>query len=371
MPWQNDKDNNERDGPWGKRKGPWSEEGESSSLGDMMRNAQEWLGFRFRPPWANQFGVVAFFLISFSAWLSTGLYWVDEQEQAAVLRFGKWAYTVHAGLNYHWPYPIEKVFIKQVSTVNQFNIGRPFDAHADTIEGEDTSRMLTGDENILEAEFTVSWFIKDLAQYLFQASSPDETVRIAAESVIREIIAQTPIATAMTTARGEINDRTHRQLQKLIDEYNLGIQIQAVNLQRVDPPATVLAAVRDVQAARADQQRFVNEAEKYRNSVVPVAEGEAAKITQAAEAYKAERIAQAQGDAGRFTAILKEYRINPQIVRINEYLRTIRDVFRGANKLVLDKGARNGQGVLPYLPLPELKALKPGSSTQSTEEVAQ
>lgn len=365
MPWQNDNGNNEREGPWGSRQGSWTRGSRKPNLEDIIRRGQDRFRTLLPRQWTTQGGVFLILAILLGAWLSSGLYWVDEQEQAVILRFGKWVRTTHAGLSYHLPYPIEAAIIKKVSTVNQLNIGHPLGIHAKEQENDDSSRMLTGDENIVEVEFTVSWFIKDLAQYFFQASSPDDTVKIAAESVIREIIAQTPIATAMTTARGEINGRIQKQSQKLIDEYKLGIQILTVNLQRVDPPATVLAAVRDVQAARADQQRFVNEAEKYRNSVVPVAEGEASKIIQAAEGDNARRVAEAEGDAGRFTAINKEYRQNPQIVRINEYLKTMREVLSNANKLILDKGAKGAQGVIPYLPLPALKTPNAASSAPS------
>jgi membrane protease subunit HflK len=219
--------------------------------------------------------------------------------------------------------------------------------------------MLTGDENIVDINFTVFWVIKDAKAYLFNIRAPDATVKSAAESAMREIVGQTKIADALAEGRGKIEADTQKLLQRILDSYGAGIDITQVQLAKVDPPAPVIEAFRDVQRALADRARLKNEAESYRNDILPKARGAAAQVTQDAEAYRAEIIARAQGDADRFAAVLKAYQAAPDVTAQRLYIETIEDILKNANKVVLDKALLGQGGVLPYLPLPGLPGFNP------------
>lgn len=352
--------------PWnsqggGNKQGPWKGGGRSKppNLEEFLRKCQETIR-KIMPKGFSNFTAIFSLLVFFAGiWLATGFYRVNEGEQAVVLRFGKWVGTALPGLRYHLPFPIEDVIKKRVSIVNRIDSGSGESAVQVAVQGlrgnEDQPLMLTGDENIVDINFTVLWFIKDLGQFIFKAKTPEETVKIAAESVVREIIAQTPFDKIITSGRGEINERAQEKLQKLVDDYRLGIQIQEVRLQNVDPPASVIDAFRDVQRARTDQDRLENEAESYKNSIVPVAEGEAVKITQAAEAYKAAKVAQSEGDAARFISTLTEYRFAPDVTRKRMYIETMQGVLKSSNKVYFDRGTKNTQGILPHMALPALR----------------
>jgi membrane protease subunit HflK len=355
MQWNSEGGGNNK-GPWGNGSGRGNQ---PLNIEDLLRKLQDNLK-QFIPKGSNNFtGIFTIFGILFSIWLTTGFYRVNEGEQAVVLRFGKWVGTTLPGLRYHLPYPIEEIIKKRVSIVNRIDSGVGDSAIQVAIQGlrgnADQPLMLTGDENIVDINFTVLWFIKDLGQFTFKARAPEETVKIAAESIVREIIAQTPFEEVLTSGRGEINERAQQKLQKLVNDYQLGIQIQEVRLQKVDPPASVIDAFRDVQRARTDQERLVNEAESYRNSIIPVAQGEAIKIVQAAEAYKAAKVAQSEGEAARFISTLNEYRLAPEVTRKRIYMETIQSVLKLSNKVYFDRGTKNTQGILPHMALPTLK----------------
>ncbi|MEB3702004.1 Modulator of FtsH protease HflK [Candidatus Bealeia paramacronuclearis] len=299
----------------------------------------------------------------FILWLLTGVYQVQNDQQAAILKFGKWDRTTDPGLHYHLPLPIETAVIRNVTTINVFT-----NTTLNSENAGDGSLMLTGDENIADVQFAVYWQINNLENFLFSAKSPEATVKAAADSVFREVIAQTPIAQALSEGRSDINIKVKERLQKVIDEYKLGVTITQVKLLKVTPPtAEVVDAYLDVQRAKADMERKRNEAEFYHNSIVPVARGEAQKIIQDAEAYKSQIVADAQGDTQRFLSVLTQYRKAPEITKKRLYLKTMQTILQGANKLVTN-GDTGKQSVLPYLPLPELKT-KPIPETASTEEV--
>jgi membrane protease subunit HflK len=213
--------------------------------------------------------------------------------------------------------------------------------------------MLTGDENIVDIEFAVLWQIKDVFKYAFAVRNGEETVRAAAEAAMREIIGISNLQYAQTEGRAHIEQDTKELLQKILDEYGLGARIAQVQLLRVDPPQEVIGAFRDVQAARADKEKNINEANTYRNQVLPRAKGEAASIVQKAEAYKAQIVARAKGDAQRFNQVYEQYAKAKDITSERLYLDTMEDVLRNTNKVIVDKSA-TGSGVLPYLPLPDL-----------------
>ena len=291
-------------------------------------------------------------------WVASGLYRVLPDEQGVVLRFGKFVKTTQPGLNYHLPYPIESVLTPKVTKVNRMDIG--FRSERDTgftsggvADVPEESLMLTGDENIVNIDFSVFWVIKDAGNFLFKIQDPQGTVKAAAETAMREVIARSNIQSILTEGRSVIESDTETIIQEILDEYNSGIQITQVQTQKADPPDQVIDAFRDVQAARADMERSKNEAEAYANDVIPRARGEAAKILQAAEAYKKEVVAKAEGEASRFVSIFNEYQKAKTVTKDRMYLETMEKVLADINKVIIEQNA--GSGVVPYLPLNELQ----------------
>src|SRR5205085_355782 len=198
------------------------------------------------------------------------------------------------------------------------------------------------------------WVIKDAQAYLFNIRAPEATVKAAAESAMREIVGETQIAQALAEGRGKIETDTQHLLQRILDSYGAGIVITQVQMAKVDPPAPVIDAFRDVQRALADRERLVNEAEAYRNDIVPRARGDASRINQEAAAYKAEIIARSQGDADRFSSVYRAYKLAQDVTVQRLYLETMEEILKNANKIIIDKAAQGQGGVLPYLPLPNL-----------------
>ena len=291
-------------------------------------------------------------------WVASGLYRVLPDEQGVVLRFGKFVKTTQPGLNYHIPFPIESVQTPKVTKVNRMDIGFRSERDSGFTSGgvadvPEESLMLTGDENIVNIDFSVFWVIKDAGNFLFKIQDPQGTVKAAAETAMREVIARSNIQPILTEGRSKIEIETQEIIQNILDEYTSGIQVTQVQTQKADPPDQVIDAFRDVQAARADMERSKNEAEAYANDVIPRARGEAAKILQAAEAYKKEVVARAEGEASRFVAIYTEYAKAKEVTQERMYLETMEKVLADIDKVIIDKNA--GSGVVPYLPLPELK----------------
>ncbi len=302
------------------------------------------------------FGLIILVVI----WALSGLYRVLPDEQGVVLRFGKFVNTTQPGLNYHFPYPIESVLTPKVTKVNRMDIGfrserdSGFGTGGGVADVPEESLMLTGDENIVNIDFSVFWVIKDAGNFLFKIQDPEGTVKAAAETAMREVIARSDIQPILTEGRSIIERDTQVIIQEILDEYQSGIQITQVQTQKADPPDQVIDAFRDVQAARADMERSKNEAEAYANDVIPRARGEAAKILQAAEAYKKEVVAKAEGEASRFLSIYAEYAKAKEVTQERMYLETMEQVLADINKIIIDKDS--GSGVVPYLPLQELKS---------------
>ena len=327
-------------------------------IDEIIKNIQNKIN-KFLPGGKKGTGPIIFALIILVViWVASGLYRVLPDEQGVVLRFGKFVNTTQPGLNYHFPYPIENVLTPKVTKVNRMDIG--FRSERDTgftsggvADVPEESLMLTGDENIVNIDFSVFWVIKDAGKFLFKIQDPEGTVKAAAETAMREVIARSNIQPILTEGRSVIETDTEDIIQKILDEYNSGIQITQVQTQKADPPDQVIDAFRDVQAARADMERSKNEAEAYANDVIPRARGEAAKILQAAEAYKKEVVAKAEGEASRFLAIFNEYKNAKQVTQERMYLETMEKVLADIDKVIIEKNA--GSGVVPYLPLPELK----------------
>jgi modulator of FtsH protease HflK len=291
-------------------------------------------------------------------WLASGLYRVGPDEQGVVLRFGKFIKTTQPGLHYHIPAPVETVQTPKVTKVNRIDIGFRSERDSGFSQGggvadvPQESLMLTGDENIVNIDFSVFWVIKDAGKFLFEIQDPEGTVKAAAETAMREVIAKSRIQPVLTEGRAQIEIETQEIIQSILDEYNSGIQITQVQTQKADPPDQVIDAFRDVQAARADMERSKNEAEAYANDVIPRARGEAAKIMQAAEAYKQRVVAASEGEASRFVSIYKEYAKAKKVTKDRMYLETMEKVLADIDKVIIDKNS--GSGVVPYLPLPEL-----------------
>jgi len=339
-------------GPWGRgpQGGGRMQPPDFGSAWGRMRDRLQ----RLLPCGAMTAGGIALAAIAIIAvWLLSGIYFVTAREQGVVLRFGQYVARTGPGINYHLPWPIETVETPEVTTVNQITIGYRVGAEAnDESELEaarEESLMLTGDENIVDVNFTVGWVIKDAADYLFKVDNQEQTIKAVAESAMREIVGQTQIEPILTQDRAPIENQVRELMQKTLDGYRAGVTIVQVQMQKADTPAEVIDAYRDVQAARADQERMRNEAEAYANKIIPEARGRAAKIIQDAEAYRQQVIAQAEGEGKRFLSVYAQYRNAPEVTRRRMYLETMSTILAPMNKVILDEGA--GKSVLPYLPL--------------------
>jgi len=363
MPWTNQGGGG--GGPWGSGgKGPWSSGPQSSGptppdLEEILRRGQDKLR-RFLP--GGNLGGKGFALLALAAvalWGFSGFFRVEPDELGVVLRFGKVVREVQPGLNYHLPYPIETALTPKALRINKIDIGmREVESSRGgtaTREVPEESLMLTGDENIVDVDFAVLWKVKPagVGDYLFNIQNPEGTVKAVAESAMREVIGRSDIQPILTGARQVTETAVQDLMQKTLDHYGAGIDITQVQLQKVDPPKQVIDAFRDVQAARIDLDRSVNEAQTYANRVVPQARGRVAQIIQAAEAYKSQTVAQATGETSRFLSIYEQYKKAPDVTRERMYLETMERVLGGADKIIIDSG-KNGTGVVPYLPLQEL-----------------
>jgi modulator of FtsH protease HflK len=315
-------------------------------------------------------GLGLILLAAIVIWGFSGFFRVDPDELGVVLRFGRYVREVQPGLNYHLPYPIESVLTPKALRVNKIDIGMRVVEdlrRGSTIRDvPEESLMLTGDENIVDVDFSVLWRIKPngVGDYLFNIQQPEGTVKAVAESAMREVIGRSNIQPILTGARQNIEQGVHDLMQQVLDNYGAGVQIMQVQLQKVDPPSQVIDAFRDVQAARADLERVQNEAQTYANRVVPEARGRAAQITQNAEAYREQAVAEAKGATARFLKIYDEYKKAPDVTRQRLYLETMERLFGGTDKIILDSGTA-GSGVVPYLPLDQLLRRQQPSAPQT------
>ncbi|MDR3437676.1 FtsH protease activity modulator HflK [Telmatospirillum sp.] len=366
-------------GPWGGGQGPWGRGsggagggGTPPDLEELLRKSQE----RFRQLVPGGFGggrgVALVVMAALVLWGLTGFYKVDPDEVGVVLRFGRFVGLTQPGLNYHLPSPIETVMTPSVTRINQVELGYRSAAEGRRqVAGRETteeSLMLTGDENIIDINFSVFWKIgdqpNDPEKYLFNIRDPEGTVKLVAESAIREIIGQLPIRAPLFENRQSIGDRTRGRMQELLDAYGAGIKVTQVQLLKADPPHEVIDAFNDVQRAKADQERLRNEAEAYRNDIIPRARGDSERIGQEAQAYREQVVDLAQGEAKRFTSVYLAYKMAPDVTARRLYIDALEDVLKGATKVVIDPAAK---GVIPYLPLPELGKAKPAPAVPATQ----
>jgi membrane protease subunit HflK len=370
MPWKN-----QGGGPWGSGpKGPWGSGPQSvgprpPDLEDLLRRGQDRLQQLLPGGYFSGIGIALILVGALVIWGLSGFFRVQSEELGVVLRFGKHVRTVQPGLNYHLPYPIETVLLPKALRVSTLSIGLtliddPARRGRTKREIPEESLMLTGDENIVDVEFTVLWRIKPngAADYLFNIQNPEGTVKAVAESAMREVVGHTNIQPILTGARDATQQAVQELMQKTLDYYGSGIQVQQVQMQSVNPPAQVIEAFNDVQNAKIDLERLQNEAQTYANRVVPDARGRAAQIIQVAEGYKQQAIAEAKGQSARFLKVYDEYKKAPDVTRQRIYLETMERILGSSEKLVYDGGG-SGQSIVPYLPLSELTPRRPAAPT--------
>lgn len=360
-------------GPWGGQRptgGGGMGGGQQPNIEEMLRRSQDKVRRIVPGGFGSPMIIIVILAILIGLWLLSGLYRVQENERGVELLFGEWNGNVTSpGLHWWPPSPIGEVLTPAVTQINRLNIGfrDASDAGGRGAAQRDIlneSLMLTSDQNIADVDFTVQWRISNAGEYLFKIRDPEETVRAGAESAMREVVGQTALDDLLTTAREGVQDKTQALLQGILDEYQAGIAIERVQLQKTEAPAPVIDAFNDVQRARQDKERLQNEAESYRNRIVPTARGEAAGVIQEATAYRDRVIKEGQGEASRFDQIYESFKVAPEVTRRRLYIETLRDVLEKADKVIIDSNSEGGQGVVPYLPLNELNRNRTGSGAQ-------
>ncbi|ADZ69808.1 FtsH protease activity modulator HflK [Polymorphum gilvum] len=346
-------------GPWGG--GPSRGGGTPPDLEELLKRTQDRMK-TVLPGGGGNLGAKGMLLagvVVVGVWMLTGLYRVEQGQVGVELVFGQVSDQTAPGLNYNWPYPIGEVYTPDVERQREMTVGMEEFVSGSSVRSRDVpeeSLMLTGDENIVDVDFKVQWRIQNtregVANFLFNIQNPEGTVKAVAESAMREVVGESNIDAILTENRAPIQIAVQELMQSTLDTYRAGIEITQVQMQKVDPPQQVIDAFRDVQAARADQERIQNEAQTYANRIVPEARGEAARVMEAASAYRDQTIAEATGQAQRFTKIFDEYRKAPDVTRERLYLETIEKVLGSNSKIIID--SQGSQGVVPYLPLNEL-----------------
>ena len=368
MAWKN-----QGGGPWGSGpKGPWGSGPQPAGprppdLEDLLRRAQDRMQQFLPGGYFSGLGVALALLAVIVVWGLSGLFRVQSEELGVVLRFGQHVRTVGPGLSYHLPYPIETVLLPKALRVSTLNIGFTLDdSPRRTRDGRrdipEESLMLTGDENIVDVQFTVLWRIKPAgaADYLFNIQNPEGSVKAVAESAMREVVGHSNIQGILTNDKDKIQLEVQEKMQGVLDTYSSGILVQQLQMGNVNPPnADVIQSFNDVTNAKTELESLQNEAQTYSNRVVPEARGQAAQIMQVAEGYKQQAVAEAKGQSSRFLKVYDEYKKAPDVTRERIYLETMERVLGNSDKLIYDGGS-SGQGIVPYLPLNELSAQRPG-----------
>lgn len=383
MPWDDNSgdDKNKRRNPWGNNgqnepvRGPWKQQGgggggrgpnnEPPDLDEMIKKARENMETLLPEGFGGGKILAIFFLILLFGWLITGIFIVQPGEQAVIQRFGQYDRTIaQEGVGYRIPWPIEKVTIVNVAEFRRLSIGfsensasnsrfraSPTSQRSNNLE---ESLMLTSDRNIVDINLVVLWNIHSSEDYLFNIKDQEATIKKVAESAIREIVGQNNMFPIITRSRDEIAARTKEILQKNLDDYNSGVNVAQILIEKAEVHPEVQNAFQDVQSAKQDAEDIQNQAQAYREDILPRARGEAIKQIQQAEAYKQSAIARAKGDADRFNSVLQAYRTGQDVTKKRIYLETMEGVLKNANKIILDQNGPNGQGVVPFLPLNEI-----------------
>lgn len=361
-------------GPWGSGSGggggggPWGGGpqrgggGNPPDLEELLKRSQNTL--KTVLPSGGNLGFKSILLaivLVIGIWLATGFYRVEQGQVGVELVLGEVTNQTAPGLNYNWPYPLGTVYTPEVLRIRELTVGMRETVRGSRVSTQDVveeSLMLTGDENIVDVDFKVQWRIRNtpegVSNYLFNIQDPEATVKAVAESSMREVVGESKIDSILGENRTPIQVAVQSLMQEALDSYGAGVEVTEVQMQKVDPPQQVIEAFRDVQAARADQERIQNEAQTYANRIVPEARGEAARVLEAANAYRDQTIAEANGQAQRFTKVLEEYNKAPDVTRQRLYLETLEQVLGGNNKIIIDESASGSGGVVPYLPLDQL-----------------
>ena len=353
MSWQNN-DGGDNKNPWGNRPGGGG--GQPPNIDEMIKKGQEQLKQAMPGGFAG-FGVIA--LVIVALWMLTGFYRVETDEKGVVLRFGKYQETTMPGLHWHMPFPVETVYTPNVTQERQIDIGLVTTNNnrrrgRQTIGDEDESLMLTVDKNIVDIKFSVVWRIREADKYLFKLKDPAETVADVAKAAMRRVVAKNKIEDIITTARDRIQREVLIGVQEALDLYDSGIDVRRIQISESTPPAQVVESFRDVDRAKSDRERFQNEAESYKNSVIPEANGTASQMVQEAEAYRAQVSARSDGEAARFLSVYNEYAKAKDVTRKRIYLETMEEIMSGMDKIII-QGGKDGNGVVSYLPLDQLK----------------
>lgn len=366
-PWSNDNPGGRNDGP----RGPWGGGGqgggsnEPPDLDDLIRKAQD--NLRNAMPFDLGPGATIglFVLIGAMLWMASGLYILNPGEHGVIQRFGAWSHTkTSEGLGYHLPYPIETLTKVNVTELQRMAVGftEGMGVSGVKVDKIDESLMLTADRNIVNLQMTLQWNIKSAEEYIFNIKDPDQTIKKVAESAIREVVGQTSMFPIITTERALLATKAKDILQKNLDEYKSGVNITQVLIQKAEVHPHVQSAFQDVQSAKQDADDIENKAEAQRQDILPKARGQAIKLVQEAEGYKQTKISRAQGDAERFKSIYSAYQTGKDVTKERIFIETMEEVFKNANKIILDDKAGKG-GVVPYLPLGESTAPKPSPSS--------
>jgi modulator of FtsH protease HflK len=375
MPWNNQSSGGN---PWGtgggsgsgpSGSGPWGSNGNGRGpntppdLEDILRRSQDRLKNMFPGGSMGGKGMVLVALAALLLWLATGFYTVRPNEVGINMVFGRFIGKTGEGLRYNVPAPIGQVIRPSVTTVNRTEIGYRSGGGAqgrnrDVLE---ESLMLTADENIIDIDFDVQWQINPARaeDFIFNLQNPEGSIKAVAESAMREVIGRRNIQAVLTTEQSNIAQEVRQIMQVTLDNYGAGVLMNVVQLQAAVPPAQVREAFFDVNAAQQDQVRLQNEAETYASRIVPEARGQAAQMLQQAEGYRDRIIAEARGQASRFSQVYEEYRKAPDVTRERMYLETMSQLLSGADKVIIDQGKDNAQGVVPYLPLNDMPRRAP------------
>ena len=388
MPWNDDEDN-KTNGPWGqppKNRGQNKPESSNDDFEKIINEAKEKITSIFgsggsggrKTPNNPGFKIIPLALaVIFILWGLSGIYTVNTKEAAVILRFGEYVRTEEPGLRYRLPTPIEKVVKLRVTDRYKTEVGYTNSSGLKKRHSNDSNireiLMLTGDENMVDVNFEVQWQIADAHKFLFNVYDPQGTVRDAAESAMREIVGTTPLNSILSEGRAKVQLDTKEMLQKILDDYDVGISIEEINMRAVPPrtaitvenittgdkgemkkqtiTTTVDEAFKDVQAAIINKEEMINSAIARSNELIPQARGQAQRLLQEAQGYKEKAVAKAEGEANRFLSVYKEYVKAKNVTRQRIYLETMEEVLSGMDKMVID----SKQGVLPYLPLNEMK----------------
>ena len=379
MPWSNNNGGPKSSGPWGSGGGggggggPWGGGGQGGggprggggggggqgpNIDDFFKKGQNQLKNVLGDggggsSWS---GLIFVLLFAAAGWTYLSVFQVKPEEQAVVLQFGKFDRVVGSGLNFA-PWPIYTFEKRAVTTENTVEIGQSRGAATSSrAGGRNAGLMLTGDENIIDVNYQVVWNIKDIEMFVFNIADAEATIEAVGESAMREVIGRSQLAPLLNRDRALLGEQVKDLIQLTLDEYESGVNIVRVNLDRADPPPEVIDAFRDVQAAEQERDTKLKQAEAYYNRRTAEARGEAAQIFEQAEAYRAQVVNEAEGDAARFNSVYEEYAVAQEVTRKRLYIETMERVFGGMNKIIIDKDSGpNGDGIVPYLPLDQLQ----------------